>query len=299
MNDRELASVIWFGLFASWALTRRDVRQALIPVVTSLVSPKLAIPMLAMLAWIVALVYGASRIDIWEMGLLGDTISWLLITSVGLFGNAMTVFKAGGSFRGLALAAVKWTVFVEVFVNLFILPLPIELVLLPVVVVLVALSVVASTKDEWALLKRLLDGLTTLIGLTLLIYATVRLVTDYGDFDAVDDLRKFLLPVWLAVGTLPFVAVLGIYANYDTAFSMIRWATDDRRRRNRARIALVSIVHLRPREVGRFTGIWAKELTAADTDSEARAVVRRFRDHKTRVDIRASHAFSRPGSTVV
>jgi hypothetical protein len=79
---------------------------------------------------------------------------------------------------------------------------------------------------------------------------------------------------------MPIVAVLGVYAVYDTAFARVRWASEDRRRRWRARLALIAGLHLRGHDVSDFNGLWCKELTAASSLSEARAVVRRFRERE-------------------
>lgn len=273
VNNRELATVSWLAVFAVWAISHRDVRGSIVPVLQSLISPKVAIPLLALGAWVSGLVYASARLGLWQPSLLGDTISWLGLTGLGLFGKATSVFNRNGSFRELIRAAVAVTVFVEVFVNLYVFPLPAELLLVPLAAALAMLSAVAGGKDgDYATVKKLIDGLLTILGLTLLAYTTIRLLTDLDQLKS-DQFYRFLLPVWLTVGTLPFVALLGAYSNYDSAFSKIRWATDDRRRRMRARVALFMGLHLRLRDVGAFNLTSAKELTATDTLAEARTVV--------------------------
>jgi hypothetical protein len=81
----------------------------------------------------------------------------------------------------------------------------------------------------------------------------------------------------LNLDEIPYVAALGAFSNYDSAFAMIRWATDDRRRRVRARMVLAWELRLRARHVGVFDAPWCKRLTAARSLTEARGVVRLFR----------------------
>lgn len=279
MDSRELASVIWLGIFAMWALSMTDGRTALVPVLRTLATPKLALSLLAMGAWMTGAVYAAARVDLWEPALLGDTISWATLSALPLFGRAISIFldRRGGGFKEIMTGALAFTAFVEVFVNLFALPFAVEFVLVPLVTFLYLLSIVAEFKPEHAPVKKLANTGLTVIGTILLLYATTRVLIHWNEFDKAAGLNKLLLPVWLTFWALPFIAVLGVYSNYDSAFTKIRGATDRRADRARARIALLVGLHLRAREVGRFNGIWAKQLAATHTLVDALRVVRRFR----------------------
>jgi hypothetical protein len=278
VNNRELAALIWFGVLVAWALSRRDVRSAFGDVASAAVQPKLAGSFVAMVAYVCGLIYAASLVGVWRSALVSDTVAWYVATGFLLYGASVSLFTGQRSFKRLLLAALGLTAFVEVFVNLYVFPLVIELILVPVLVFLVAMSVVAETKDEFAPVKKLVDGLLTTIGLGVLLYVAIRLAADWENLDQRLGLQKLALPIWLTLGTLPFVAALGIWSHYDMAFSRIAWATNDRRARVRARVALMVGLHLRARDVADFDGLWCKELAATSSSAEARAVVRRFRD---------------------
>lgn len=277
MNDRELAAIIWLGIGLAWALTNPDIRRSLGQVVVSAVQPKIIVPLLVMTAYGVGLIYAGGKIGLWNTNLMSDTVAWAIGTGLVLFGNSVKVFTRGGSFKRLVLAAVGLTVFVEGFVNLYVFPLVAELVLLPVVLFFAAMSAYAGTDTAYSRARKLVDGLVSLFGFALIVYVCFRLVAGWEESEPALVLQKLALPVWLTLGALPFVTVMGVWSNYDAVFSKLRGATEDRRRRLRARLALFSGLHLRAREVGGFNGIWCKKLAEQESLREARAVVRRFR----------------------
>ena len=277
MNNRELAVLVWLAVLLAWGLSRGEVRKSVVQVLVALVAPKVLLPLLALAGYVCALAYAARQLDLWDPALATDTIAWFVGTGLVLFSKAISVFKENGSVWALFRTAVGLTVFIEVFANLYVFPLPVELILVPLISFLVMMSVVAGTEERFGTVKTLVDGTVNFIGTTFLLYATIKLATEWGDLDQVV-WQRFALPVWMTVGVMPFFILLGFYSNYDTAFSMIRWASDDRRRRRRARIALITGLHLHAREVGAFNGMWCKLLTRANSLSDARAVIQRFRD---------------------
>lgn len=190
----------------------------------------------------------------------------------------MTVFKEPGALRKIVVRAVAVTALIEVYVNLVVFPLPVELVLVPGLTMLTLITAAAGTNPDYALLKTLLDWLLGAIGTALLIYVTVHLATHASELAPADIGRRFGLPIWLTFGLLPFIAALAVYAHYDSAFSMIRWACPESDRRRRAYSALLTGLHLRASQVARFNGLWAKQVVAAESLSEARTVVAAFRE---------------------
>jgi hypothetical protein len=175
---------------------------------------------------------------------------------------------------------VRVTVLVEVFVNLYVFSLALELILLPVLPVLLMLSIVAGSDQRCASVKALIDTVVALIGFALFAYVLYQVVTDWQDFDRTGALRKFALPLWLAAGIVPFVYLLGLYAAYDRAFSSIDSATDEPHQRLRAKLALVLKLRARTQDIATFVGYWPKQASAAPTLREACRVIDQFRASK-------------------
>lgn len=282
MNNRELATVIWAGLLSIAILCNRDLRRSLWSVVVAIVQPKLLVPLALMVGYVYGLLRGGAALGVWRPALTPDTVAWAIGSGIALFGSSVRVFKPGGSFGRVIRASISSTVFVEAFVSLYVFPLAAELLLLPVAVLIAGMSAVAESDRQFASakyapVKRLLGGLTKTLGFVLIGWVLLNLATGWHELDVLLNAEKVALPIWLTLATLPFVAALGAFANYDSAFAMIRWASNDRRRRARARLALAWELGLQVRHVGSFNGAWCKEPTAARSLAEARTVVRRFR----------------------
>ena len=278
MNNREIASLIWLGVVLIWALiVVAEFRVSLGAVIRTFFGPRLFLPLLGMFAHLTGLVFAASCAGLWGWELLSDTVVWVIACGFGLFGAGVKMFEHGGSLRSVLRAALGVTVFMEVFVNLYVFPLAFELVLAPLLAILAMAAVVAEGDEQLALVKRFVDRLLTWIGLGAILIVAEHIWANWSLLDQTQLLQRFALPVWLTIGAMPFVAVLGVYSAYDSAFSQIRSATDDWRRRWRARLVLLTGLHLRARAVSEFNGRWCKELTAAGSLAQAKAVVSRFR----------------------
>jgi hypothetical protein len=277
MNDRELAALIWIGIVLVWALSLRDFRHGLRGILATAVQPALSVPLLALVGWVGGLIWIAARLGIWEAALISDAVVWFIGTGLVLFGRAIDVFKPNGSFRRVVVTSLGLTVLVEGFVNLYVFPFWVEFLLFPLVVTATALLAAAEGMKHEAV-ANLLTWVLASVGLILGLYVAVRLGTDFDSFVAGTGPKELLLPIWLTAGTLPFVAVLGAYSVYDTAYRHIKWAAQENRRATwSGMLALVSGLHVHVRQVAGFNGPWAKRVVGASSLSGARAAVSHFR----------------------
>lgn len=273
INNRELALLIWLGVVLAGLLLARDLRSSLFGVVQAALHPILVVLVLLMAGWVAGLIVIAAGIGWWEVELATDTVVWFVGTALVLmFGVAEAVGKERFLSQSI-LRAVKVTVFVEVFVNLYVFSLPVELVLLPVVTVLLMLSAVAGSEQRFASVKLLVDTVVALVGFSLLAYVVGQIITDWQDFDKSGALRKFALPVWLTAGIVPLVYLFGIYVAYDGAFRRIDSATTNGRGRLRAKIALALGLRLRTPQLAGITPYWANQVAGATSFRDSRQAV--------------------------
>ncbi len=275
MNSRNLASVIWLGIVIAAALSFRDVRSMVKPIGEVLL--RLAPAMLAMAACVGALIYEAQRVGLWKPALIFDTALWIT-TAVALFGGSIQVFQRGQSVTRLYVRILGISVLLDFYTNLYSLPFAAEMALIPWVVILAVFSASGDASEEDRTVKKLADGLLMVTGIGVIGFVTAQLITGWHDIQWALVWRTLALPFWLALGMLPFVPALGLYSAYGSVFSHIRWATKDRRRRSRSRLAVMTVLHLRGREVGAFDSMWCKRVTrAASSVRAARSVVVEFR----------------------
>lgn len=199
--------VLWTVGFLVLALFKwPDVRMAMRGVAAAAVAPKLVLLVLGVAAYLGALLYAGSLVGIWSDALVSDTALWFVVTGLALYAGAFASPSAKQAPKRIVAGAIGLTVSMEVLVNFYALPIPVELVLVPCLTVLVTLSVYAEGKEEYAPAKRLSDGLLTTFGVIALAYVALRVAIDWGSFDWELAWQKLALPVWLTLGALPLLA---------------------------------------------------------------------------------------------
>lgn len=217
-----------------------------------------------------------ARLALWNVTLTKGTLLWTLGSAAVLFFNCTQAASDPRFFRRTMVATIGVAVFVEFFMNLYVMSLPMELVLQFVLIVLSLLAAVGGIKPEHKPAKVLCEVLLAAIGFALFMYTVRQVYLGWGGIDGRSLLLEFALPIWLTAGLLPFLYILSFYVVYDAAFRGINWATADRRSRWRSRLAVVSALHFRTGAVQKFTWNWAKRVSEVTSFSAARGVVAVF-----------------------
>ena len=114
------------------------------------------------------------------------------------------------------------------------------------------------------------------MGFSLFAFTAQQLHSNWGKIDKHTLLLQLALPIWLTIGLLPFIYIFTLYANYESAFRWINRETSDWRVRWRAKLALVTKLHLRARDTHAFTWNWSKQTVSAENFAAARQVVAQF-----------------------
>jgi hypothetical protein len=274
-NNREWAILIWFGVFLAWALWKGKAGPNFVQLLRAALHAKLLMSFGLLLGYVALEDWLGSRLHLWRTELIKDTVIWLLVAIALLFRSAETT-RQPYFFRKRVAATLGITEFLAFFTNLFVLSLFVEFFLQPLLFLIAGVGVVAEMQARTRSVKRFADVLLALIGLSLFVFTVQQLVANWSDIDKGILLQQIALPVWLTLGLLPFIYLFGLLANYELAFMRINFATDDRRARRRAKLALVSKLHLRARDTGTFSDPWFSRITSAPSFAAARQVVGGF-----------------------
>lgn len=276
-NNREWALLFWVLVLIAWAMYRKDMRSSLRQVLQTAATLKILIPLTGLLAWTAGLALAGSRIGLWEPSLTSGTVLWWLTTGVVLLFNLNKVTTEQNYFRRKALATLEFGVLVQAYSELFVLSLAAEVVLQPLFAFLGALSVVAAQRNEHKPVKRIVDAIIVIGSVLILAFVTNRLIEEWASIEKGGLLAQLGLPIWLTIGVLPFIYLVGTYAAYEMAFTRIDLRSEGTwRDRMRSRLILLLSFHVKARELGRFSGPWQFRLAEAGSFSEAREVVREF-----------------------
>jgi hypothetical protein len=280
LNNREWAILIWGVAIFLILMARREIRSSVGQLLRIVLSPPLLIPLLLMVGYVVEVWLGY-KARLWRSDLTKDTIVWFVISALALFFGYGQASKQSHFFRRRLLAAISISVFLEFFANLFVFNLVAELALQPFLLLLGLLIAVAESEERFRALRTPLNALLAVIGLSMLAYSVRQLFISWNAVDKSVTALQFALPVWLTIGLLPYVYLLSLYSNYQSAFHAIDVHSDNRRARRRAKLALVAKLHLRTRESYRYGGSpWLERIVSAPTFPAARRVVADFQESR-------------------
>jgi hypothetical protein len=290
-NNRELASLIWLGIALIWAVSRADIRASLRELCKSAVSPKIIGPLGVMALYVGAVVYVAREVGLWKPEFVTATVVWFVGSAVALMFSIDRVWKQRIFLLGLLVKVVGLAAIAEFVVNLYVLPLAVELVLVPITALLAMVTVVARTQEQ-QVAKRFAERLLAWSGWALVIYVAARLATDWDGSEVGEEALGFAAPVWLTVAVLPLVYLLALFAVYETAFMRLRFAGDSRDCPGWARAGLLAGLHVRGEDVAAFNGQWARRVRGARSFHGARRAAHEFRAAR-RAEARALDAQER------
>jgi hypothetical protein len=275
-NARQTATLIWLGVVLIFMLCRRDLRASLAGIVRTALGGKVATPILVMAIWIAGEVFIGRKLSWWDTTMVTSTVFWSVGTGILLLMNAATEPGREGFFRRNLLGTVRVAAFLSVFMNLAVLRLPFEIALQPFIFLLVGVSAVTGPKKEEQQVKKLMNGLLgiTLVGLAA--YEIDALVRASGGPGHENLAWQFFLPVWLAIGLLPFLYCITLWSGYELAF--VRTELSSERKWGR-RIALVASFGLRTHQLEKFISASAWSLNDAASFGESRRLIREARLH--------------------
>lgn len=168
-------------------------------------------------------------------------------------GGAMLIFlgstrvsEENGFLGRTSRRAVGIAALVEGLVNLYVFPLAIELLLVPLLAMLGGMVALVAYKDEFKMLRKPLNAVVSCIGIGILVCVLGRVISDWSSAHLAEDLRSLALPIWLTIGLLPFIYVLGLVIAYESSFVRIDLShMGDALARRRAKLALVVGVNFR------------------------------------------------------
>lgn len=221
LTTREFASLLLLAVALVILLvipsTRRAVRTGVGDVLAAGLTWKLLVPVIALAAWIAVAVLFASGLGWWTPALIKDTIIVGVSFAVPMLFRSVTAGSGGAILRSVASETVGIAVLIVAYVNLESFPLAIEVIFQVVVSILLLTSASLRAAAARKGIRRGIDLVVSLLGLTALIYTTVRLFAERETYDWSGAGSAFLLTLWLPLALLPFLYVMGLVAETETA----------------------------------------------------------------------------------
>lgn len=275
-NNREWAMFAWFCVLVGGLVCTRTGRSSVKALLKAFVQPLVVIIIGLFIVWVSVELWASYEIGLWRPDLATDFVMWILVSGFVTYFNFDKVSKQQNYLRRCILQTVGIAEVLQFLTNLFPFSLIVELILVPAASLLVLLAAVAGRDDRNQQVKKLLQQVQVFIGIVLLAFFLQQLIANWNSTDWQNVGRKFALPIALTVGLIPLVYTVGIWACYEKIFKLMNWIARPGKPLLSAKIALVSGLHIRVRDVGTFRSPWTNRLLAASSFAGSKNVVSEF-----------------------
>jgi hypothetical protein len=138
------------------------------------------------------------------------------------------------------------------------------------------LSAFTAHEEQYRIVKAAVDGHLAVVGFGLAGYVSFQLVRQWDQLDKEAYPVEFAVPVWMTIGAMPFIYFIMLYARYQSAFRTL-YTVQDLAARRWAKLAMVTTLFGRVRDISAITGDWAREAASAPSFRAARKVIKHFR----------------------
>lgn len=225
-SNREIAIAFWVSIGLIWGLSQSKLRKSLVQLIKAFFAWKLTLSYLAMILYIVLMIFPLKAIGAWEMGHIKLTLLWgVCVGFVMLFEFS----KADNAdfFRNAIKSNLKGLVIIEFLVNFYVLNLLAELLLAPVFFLLGGMLAVSESDAKYASVNKFLNRVLAFIGLSFTAYAIYMVIVDFEHFATLETLSSFYLPILFTVMFLPFVYLVALFSGYEAFFTRLHFFVSD------------------------------------------------------------------------
>ena len=221
-STREIASALWLGIILLVFMSYKDVRQSMWQVVRAFCCRYILVVTFILLAYVVGVVWSLHATGAWTTTILKETIIWFIFSGLALTFNLATKENNEGLFKTIMVNNLKLIVVLEFLIGTYTFSLLSELIFVPMVTFIVMLSAVAKSKDEYASVAKFFGGIEAIVGITIVVVAVSKAITDFETIRSIDSIRKVLIAPVLSISLVPFIFFLSVYAIYEILFMGLR-----------------------------------------------------------------------------
>ena len=196
--------------------------RSLRPLLSSLLSLKILLPLFLYSVWMFCARFLASLVGLWGSYLWKPAVLWFILSGIGLIFGAVDAIREPSYFRQAIRRAVRIVIVVEFLANLRSFPLWIEIPGGCFALFAATIPLAGSGTPDQEVAARLANRYLTVYGLSAVAWAAWHLATSWPDLDHGVLLREFLLPIWLTPVALIFVYCFAVAVAYETSFIQMR-----------------------------------------------------------------------------
>lgn len=234
LSTRELAWATWILIALTACMFSKNIRQSFADILKALFALKISVSLLAFFIHTALYVFILFKLGLWDISLLKDTLIWAF--SFG-FISLMNINKVNDIkyFKTVLLDTIKWTIAIEFIVNFFTFSLTKELIIVPILVFSAMMQAFASFKPEHKQVENLFKYILTTFGIVIFIFSLYKTVEQHSQLFTLDNLKSFLLPVFLSITFLPFMYLYNLLVKYEELWTRLDFSIRNKQDRQRVK----------------------------------------------------------------
>lgn len=228
LNSRQFAGILWLVIFVGWALTHAAVRDSLKSMLKTMLTPKLIVLFGAIISAFVAFTWLLWREGRWDWTMLYDTVLFVAVGGIGSVSRAASqgVTYDARFYSKTVLVNFEVMALFAFLSDFFPFNFWVEFLLVVPLVTLLAMLVVVSEYQKGAdQVHRLLAGVQGILGILLIGYVILRVITDHESLMTTQVLSSLVLPFVLSILFLPVLILVCAVFAYESAFLVITFKT--------------------------------------------------------------------------
>lgn len=218
LTSREVAVMVWLLIFILWSLSKKELRQSAIELIRTLFQGQLLIIFGTMFIYIALILWGLYKMHLWNILHIKEVIFWIFGSAIILLMKINKVTHEENYFQEILRDNLKVVLIIEFIVTTYTFNFWVELLFVPTIFFIIALSAMSGIKKEYSPIKKGLDFTLSLIGLCLIGFAVLQIMSNMNGFWNLNNLQSFILPPLLTLTFIPFLYIWAIFMTYEMLF---------------------------------------------------------------------------------
>lgn len=228
LSNREIATLIWIGLFLIRMLVMPKIRQSLGGVIKSFCQPVILRVVAMATLYIMGTIWLLESRGIWTTDFIYSTITWLITFALVAMFEARKLASDQRHMAKIIRDVLNVTAVLIFVIELHSFSIVVELIALPMLTFITLMHEMAKLKEEHAAFEKLLGAILAIVGLSYLSLSLWQTWAAYEEIKGLDTFRAFIIPILLSLLFLPFLFGLGVYMAYERIFASLSLWMDKR-----------------------------------------------------------------------
>lgn len=278
-TTREIVTAVYLAIIIIYVFADKKIRPSVTAVIKAACVKKLLIPFLILLIYACTVVFFLTDLPFWNWAYLKDIIIWVLFAGIPVCFKAVSKTINKYYFRNMITDNLKFTALVEFFTGTFTFNIVVEFILQPVLVLFILLQAVADTKEEYIMVKKLMNWIVSVIVLIIIGFTIRTAIISSSDITAINIIVSFCLPIFFSLLYLPFAHGFAVYAKYELLFIRMSFKEPkDKQKRRKHKLKVIRLCKLSYNKVCKFEREYIKRMYTAMNDTEFNSIIEKFKE---------------------